>query len=125
MDAYRVLRENGTEWPFTSELLAEKRHGTFSCASCGTELFSSTTKYDSRTGWPSFFDAIPGSVKLQASLMDRLFGQREVRCGTCGGHLGHVFRDGPQPTGDRFCINGVVLEFNPESGPVIDVLVDE
>ncbi len=109
---YHILREAGTEPRFTSDLLHEKRKGTFICAGCKSPLYSSATKYDSRTGWPSFWKAIPAAVETST---DRTFGmvRTEVRCATCGGHLGHIFDDGPKPTGKRHCINGLALEFRP------------
>ncbi len=113
-DQYRVLREHATERPGTSPLNGEKRTGVFDCAGCGTPVYTSETKYDSGSGWPSFFAPIPGAV---ATTVDRSLGmvRTEVHCATCGGHLGHVFDDGPRPTGQRHCINGVALEFKPEA----------
>ena len=113
-DQYRVLREHGTERPGTSPLNHEKRRGVFDCAGCGTPVYTSETKYDSGSGWPSFFAPIPGAV---ATTVDRSLGmvRTEVHCATCGGHLGHVFDDGPRPTGQRHCINGVALAFEPEA----------
>ncbi len=113
-DQYRVLREHGTERPGTSPLNREKRTGVFDCAGCGTPVYTSETKYDSGSGWPSFFAPIPGAVE---TTVDRSLGmvRTEVHCATCGGHLGHVFDDGPRPTGQRHCINGVALEFKPEA----------
>lgn len=109
---YRVLREEATERAFTSPLNTEKRAGTFVCAGCGLPLFSSATKYDSGTGWPSFWEPLPGAVGTKPD--PGLFGSRtEVHCRRCGGHLGHVFDDGPQPTGLRYCMNGVSLAFLP------------
>jgi peptide-methionine (R)-S-oxide reductase len=112
-EAYRVLRKHGTEPAGSSPLNAEKRAGTFRCAGCGQELFASDTKFDSGTGWPSFFKPIPGAVGTGE---DRsLFMRRtEVHCSRCGGHLGHVFPDGPEPTGERYCMNGVALRFEPK-----------
>ncbi len=109
-EAYRVLREHGTERPGTSPLNAEKRPGTFVCAGCGTPLFESGTKFESGTGWPSFFAPIEGGVGTQT---DRSFfmTRTEVHCARCGGHLGHVFPDGPPPTGLRYCMNGVAMRF--------------
>lgn len=113
-EQYRVLREHGTERPFTSPINDEKRPGTFVCAGCGKELFASATKFDSGCGWPSFY--APASKEAVAEKEDRsLFMQRtEVLCEDCGGHLGHVFNDGPNPTGLRYCINGAALKFNPD-----------
>jgi len=111
-EAFRVLRQHGTERPGTSPLNAEKRPGTFDCAGCGTPLFEAGTKYESGTGWPSFFKPIEGAV---ATTTDRSFFmvRTEVHCANCGGHLGHVFPDGPAPTGQRYCMNGVSLAFRP------------
>ena len=109
---YRVLREAGTERPFSSPLNEEHRRGTFTCAGCGLPLFSSATKFDSGTGWPSFFRPLPKSVVTRTDrslLMERT----EVLCRRCGGHLGHVFEDGPEPTGLRYCMNGLSLKFRP------------
>ena len=112
-EAFRVLRQHGTERPGTSPLNAEKRAGVFRCAGCDTPLFESRTKYESGTGWPSFWAPIEGAV---ATRTDRSFFmvRTEVHCATCGGHLGHVFPDGPRPTGQRYCMNGVSLAFEPE-----------
>jgi peptide-methionine (R)-S-oxide reductase len=113
--AYDVLRCEGTERAFTSPLLEEHRKGAFVCAGCGLALFSSDTKFDSGTGWPSFFEAIPGHVKTKTD--NKLFMARtEYHCAQCGGHQGHVFNDGPQPTGLRYCNNGVALAFKPDEG---------
>jgi peptide-methionine (R)-S-oxide reductase len=111
-EAFRVLRQHGTERPGTSPLNAEKRPGIFTCAGCGTPLFEAGTKFESGTGWPSFFKPIEGAV---ATTTDRSFfmTRTEVHCATCGGHLGHVFPDGPAPTGQRYCMNGVSLAFRP------------
>lgn len=110
--AYDVLRHEGTERPFTSALLDEHRPGKFACAGCGQPLFDASTKYDSGTGWPSFWTFIPGAIG--SSEDTSLFMVRtEVHCSNCGGHQGHVFEDGPQPTGLRYCINGVSLSFVP------------
>ena len=110
---YRVLRCHGTEAPGTSPLNAEKRPGTFACAGCGAPLFASDTKFESGTGWPSFYEPMPGAVGTtedRAHFMTRT----EVHCDKCGGHLGHVFPDGPQPTGLRYCMNGAALAFEPK-----------
>ncbi len=111
---FEVLRQHGTERPGTSPFNFEKRSGTFTCAGCGRPLFSSATKFESGTGWPSFWEPIEGAV---ATSVDRsLFMARiEVHCAHCGGHLGHVFPDGPRPTGERYCINGVALDFTPDA----------
>jgi peptide-methionine (R)-S-oxide reductase len=111
-EQYDVLRQQGTERPFTSPLLHEARTGTFTCAGCDLPLFSSKTKYDSRTGWPSFWKPLDNAV---ITADDNSFGmvRTAVACRRCGGHLGHVFEDGPPPTGLRYCMNGVALKFVP------------
>ena len=112
-EQYRVLRQHGTERPGASPLNAEKRQGEFLCAACENILFDSNTKFESGTGWPSFYEPREGAV---ATTEDRTLGMRrvEVHCARCGGHLGHVFPDGPRPTGLRFCMNGAALTFKPE-----------
>jgi peptide-methionine (R)-S-oxide reductase len=111
-EQFRILRRKGTEYPGTSPLLAEHRKGTFACAADGNPLFSSATKFESGTGWPSFWQPLPGSVQYQTDW--DLGGPRtEVHCSRCGGHLGHVFDDGPKPTGKRYCMNGDAMLFRP------------
>jgi peptide-methionine (R)-S-oxide reductase len=111
-EQFYVLRQHGTERPGTCALLHEKRAGTFSCAGCGQPLFVAERKFESGTGWPSFFAPIEGAIGT--SVDDSFFMRRnEVHCSACGGHLGHVFPDGPPPTGQRYCINGVALSFSP------------
>jgi peptide-methionine (R)-S-oxide reductase len=112
-DQYRVLRQHGTEGRGASPLNLEKRDGIFKCAGCGTALFPSDTKYESGSGWPSFFDALPGAITTTTDTTHGMV-RTEAICATCGGHLGHVFPDGPQPTGQRYCMNGVALEFEPK-----------
>lgn len=110
---YQVLREEGTERRFSSPLNGEQRKGHFVCAGCGQPLFSSDMKFDSRTGWPSFFSALPGALETKTDR--KLFMERtEYHCANCGGHQGHLFDDGPEPTGLRYCNNGVALRFEPE-----------
>ena len=111
-ERYHVLRQAGTERPFTGALLRNKESGVYTCAACGNELFDSDTKYESGSGWPSFYDARPGSVEL---IEDRSHGmvRTEARCARCDSHLGHVFDDGPRPTGERYCMNSLSLGFEP------------
>ena len=110
---YQVLRGHGTEPPGTSSLNGEKRDGTFRCAGCGQPLFDASTKYESGSGWPSFYAPVEGAV---GTTVDRshFMVRTEVHCAGCGGHLGHVFEDGPRPTGLRYCMNGVALAFEPK-----------
>ena len=110
--AYEIMRHEGTEPAFSSPLLKEHRKGTFLCAGCSTALFDSSTKFESGTGWPSFWKPLPGAVGTKT---DHLlgYGRTEVHCATCGGHLGHLFDDGPKPTGLRYCMDGVALKFRP------------
>ncbi len=111
-DQYAVLRLSATERPFTSPLLHEEGHGNFACAGCDLDLFSSTTKFDSRTGWPSFWAPLDKAI---GTTTDTSFGvvRTAVHCSRCGGHIGHVFNDGPKPTGLRYCMNGVAMTFKP------------
>jgi len=113
-EQYEILREKGTERAFTGSLLEAKEAGVYRCAACKTELFRSDSKFDSGTGWPSFFE--PADHDSVVTETDRKFGMKrtEVLCATCGGHLGHVFDDGPNPTGQRYCINSVSLELDPD-----------
>ena len=112
-EAYKVLRKHGTERAGTSPLNKEKRPGTFTCAGCGQPVFSAETKFESGTGWPSFWAPLDGAVETTT---DRSFfmTRTEVHCARCQGHLGHVFPDGPQPTGAQYCLNGVALGFEPD-----------
>jgi len=118
---FAVLREHATERAFSNELMGERspllnedRAGTYTCAGCGNPLYRSETKYDSRTGWPSFWDAIEGAVGTQEDRRLIFMVRTEVHCGRCGGHLGHIFDDGPPPTGKRHCINGLAMDFEPD-----------
>jgi peptide-methionine (R)-S-oxide reductase len=110
VESYRVLREEATERAGTSPLNAEKREGVFLCAGCGLPLFSSAMKFESGTGWPSFFTAIPGALETKRDF-HLIFPRTEYHCARCGGHHGHLFNDGPAPTGLRYCNNGVALKF--------------
>ena len=116
-DRYRILRGHSTERAFSSPLNSEKRHGIFVCAACGQKLFSSDAKFESGTGWPSFWEPIDDAVGTE---IDRswLMVRTEVHCAKCGSHLGHVFSDGPRPTGLRYCINGLALNFETGSGSI-------
>ncbi|WP_116082835.1 peptide-methionine (R)-S-oxide reductase MsrB [Tropicimonas sp. IMCC34011] len=113
-EEFAVLREEATERAFTSPLNDETRAGIFTCAGCDQDLYSSETKYKSGTGWPSFWDNLPGAVGTKRDIK-LLIPRTEVHCSRCGGHLGHIFDDGPEPTGKRHCLNGVALNFRPES----------
>ncbi len=110
---YSVLRHEGTEPAFTSPLNAEKRHGVYRCAGCDLDLFTSEMKFDSGTGWPSFTTTLPNAVATRSDFK-LLFPRTEYHCARCGGHQGHVFNDGPRPTGLRYCNNGVALKFVPQ-----------
>ena len=110
--SYHVLREAGTERPYSSPLLAEHRPGVFVCAGCGRALFPSQAKFDSHTGWPSFWKVLPGAV-IQREDSSLAMSRTEILCVDCGGHLGHLFTDGPAPTGLRYCMNGVAMVFRP------------
>lgn len=116
-EQYRILREHGTERPFTGTYDLHFDEGVYSCAGCGSVLFTSESKYDSGCGWPAFYKKADDGKIIERS--DRSFGmiRTEVLCGNCGGHLGHLFPDGPRPTGMRYCINSAALEFNKENQP--------
>ena len=113
-EAYKVTRKHGTEHAFTSPLNAEKRDGMFNCACCGAPLFASEAKFESGTGWPSFYKPADGADVSEHTDRSLFMRRTEVRCAACDAHLGHVFPDGPKPTGLRYCINGVALEFEPK-----------
>lgn len=111
-EQYHILREEGTERPGTSVLLKEKRKGVYACVACDNPLFDSSTKYESGTGWPSFFDHLPGALETKRDFK-LIWPRTEYHCARCGGHHGHVFDDGPKPTGLRYCNNGIALKFIP------------
>ena len=120
-EAFHVLFEEGTERAGTSPLNREKRTGTFVCAACNNPLFRSDAKFESGTGWPSFFEPMPGTVEIKRDFK-LIWPRTEYHCGRCGGHQGHVFDDGPEPTGQRYCNNGVALKFVPDGEPLPDLV---
>lgn len=113
-EQYRVTRLKGTEYPFSGELLHNEQNGSYHCVCCGAELFSSTTKFDAGCGWPSFYQALQGRVNYQRDSSHGMT-RTEIVCANCDAHLGHVFDDGPAPTGQRYCVNSISLNFNAKA----------